>query len=100
MNENYTDVSHHRAAALGHVEAVKASAELLAEELANPALQHETLRRLESELRRGLKLAEVHALLNAGRQLERIADALEAASVDPRDPFNLEVAGYTAGGRL
>lgn len=66
----------HRHHALNHLEAVEAYAENLREEYRKPRPDLDEVRYLNAAIGRGLKLAEVHAALHTGTQLERIADRL------------------------
>ena len=63
--------------ATAHLEAIDTYAENLREEYAKARPDLDTVRFLNASIGRGLKLAEVHALLNIGEQLDRLATRLE-----------------------
>lgn len=60
-----------------HVASATVARDLLREELAKTHPQAHTVNVLRDDVRHAVKLAEVHAELNTGAQLERIANALE-----------------------
>lgn len=67
----------HQNRALDHLDAVEAYADSLSEEWAKDRPDAQDVKFLTASIGRGLKLAEIHALLNIGDQIARLADHLE-----------------------
>jgi hypothetical protein len=68
--------SAHRQAALDHLAAVQAHADNLRDEWQADRPNATDVKYLTASIGRGLKLAEIHASLEIGAQLARIADRL------------------------
>lgn len=61
-----------REQSLDHISAAQAARELLREEFAKDYIRQHTVNVLRDDVRHAVKLAEVHALLHIGTQLERL----------------------------
>lgn len=90
--------SHHRDVALDCLAGVHAYSDSLREEWAKDRPNSSDARYLNSSISRGLKLAEIHALLHTGAQLERIANALDREQPLEGAAFTDAGAAYLAGG--
>lgn len=67
----------HSQTALDHLAAVQAHSDNLRDEWQKNRPDANDIKYLTASIGRGLKMAEIHAALNVGAQLERIANRLE-----------------------
>lgn len=91
-----SNVTNPRETATDHLDAVRVFHQHLREERLKPRRDHEALTRIGQDLGRGLKLAEVNALLHIGDQLEQLVASLTRDDVlDVPTPSGKAPAEFT-----
>lgn len=96
MPSHIASPSVHQATALDHLAAVAAYSDSLRDEWEKDRPDRADVQYLTAAIGRGLKLAEIHASLNIGAQLDRIVQRLDAAAATWPDVSNSDGAASFA----